>query len=132
MIYTYKYSLFTILAGVFIFEKDWTVHLFLLNTFETAFESIVCLFVCFQQLANDILKNSKVKVRNLWNIFVFFHYVLLLLYKIIEHIMHSSQSSTRVAKIIESSKRGWKKAVRCKKKWSESVKDVREMVCKIL
>ena len=34
--HTYKYSLFTILAGVFIFEKD---------NFETAFESIVCLFV---------------------------------------------------------------------------------------
>ena len=43
--HTYKYSLFTKLAGVFIFEKDRPVHLFLLNTFETAFESIVCLFV---------------------------------------------------------------------------------------
>ena len=43
--HTYKYSLFTIWAGVFIFEKDWPVHLFLLNTIEMAFESIVCLFV---------------------------------------------------------------------------------------
>ena len=43
--HTYKYSLFTILSGVFIFEKDWPVHLFLLNTFKTALESIVCLFV---------------------------------------------------------------------------------------
>ena len=42
--HTYKYSLFTILAGVITFEKDWPVHLILLNTFETAFESIVCLF----------------------------------------------------------------------------------------
>ena len=43
--HTYKYSLLTILAGVFIFEKDWPVRIFLLNTFEMAFESIVCLFV---------------------------------------------------------------------------------------
>ena len=39
-----KYSLFTILAGVFISETDWHVNLFLLNTFETAFQSIVSLF----------------------------------------------------------------------------------------
>ena len=41
----YKYSLFTTLAGVLISEKDWPVHCFLLNTFKTALESIVCLFV---------------------------------------------------------------------------------------
>ena len=90
-----KYSLFTILADVFISEIDWPVQLFLLTTFEVAFKSILCLFVCFQQIANYISENSKVKIRNVWNIFVFFHYVLLLLYKIIKHIMHSSQSSTR-------------------------------------
>ena len=28
----------------------------------------VCLFVCFQHLANYISENSKVKVRNVWNI----------------------------------------------------------------
>ena len=43
--HTNKYSLFTILAGVFIFERDWPVHFFPLNTFETAFESIARLFV---------------------------------------------------------------------------------------
>ena len=90
-----KYSIFTILADVFIFEIDWPVQLFLLTTFEVAFKSIACLFFCFQQIANYISENSKVKMRNVWNIFVFFHYVLLLLYKIIKHIMHSSQSSTR-------------------------------------
>ena len=90
-----KYSLFTFLADVFFFEIDWPVQLFLLTTFEVAFKSILCLFVCFQQIANYISENSKVKIRNVWNIFVFFHYVLLLLYKIIKHIMHSSQSSTR-------------------------------------
>ena len=68
--HTYKYSLFTILAGVFIFEKDWPVHLFLLNTFETAFESIVCLFVCYQQLANDISKNSKLRKWEMYEIFL--------------------------------------------------------------
>ena len=90
-----KYSLVTILADVLIFEKDWPVNLFLLNTIETGFKSIVCLFVCFQKLANYISKKSKIKVINVWNIFSFFHYVLLLLYKIIKHIMHSSQSSKR-------------------------------------
>ena len=40
-----KYSLFAILAGVFILEKDWPVNFFILNTFETAFKSIVFLFV---------------------------------------------------------------------------------------
>ena len=39
-----NYSLFTILAGFLIFEKDCLITLFLLNTFEVAFESIVCLF----------------------------------------------------------------------------------------
>ena len=40
-----KYSVLTILAGVFICGKDWPVNFYLLNTFERAFESIVCLFV---------------------------------------------------------------------------------------
>ena len=70
---------------------------------------IYCLFFSFQQLGNYLSENSKVKVKNVWNIFVFFHYGLLLLYKIIKHIMHSSQSSTREAKIIQSSKHGRKK-----------------------
>ena len=34
-------------------------------------------------------------MRNVWDIFVFFHNVLLLLYNIIKHIMHSSQSWCR-------------------------------------
>ena len=55
---------------------------------------IYCLFFSFQQLGNYLSENSKVKVKNVWNILVFFHYGLLLLYKIIKHIMHSSQSST--------------------------------------
>ena len=54
-----------------------------------------CLFLCIQQLANYITENTKLKVKNVRNIFVFFHFVLLLVYKIIKHIMHGSQSSTR-------------------------------------
>ena len=51
------------------------------------------LFVCFQQLANYISRNSQVKAGNVQNIFVFFHYVLFLLYKIIKDTMHNTQSS---------------------------------------
>ena len=40
-----NYSLFIILIGFSIFEKDWPVIIFLLNTFEIAFESVVNLFV---------------------------------------------------------------------------------------
>ena len=42
-----KYYLFIILMGFSIFEKDWPVIIFLLNTFEIAFESIVNLFVLY-------------------------------------------------------------------------------------
>ena len=59
---------------------------------------IYCLFVWFQQLANYISENSKVKVRDVWNIFVFFYNVLLLWYKLTKHII-----------IIQSCKRGRKK-----------------------
>ena len=40
-----NYCLSIILARVLLFDKDWPVNLFLLNIFETAFESIACLFV---------------------------------------------------------------------------------------
>ena len=78
-----KYSFLTKLVDVFILRKGRLVNLFSLNTFKTAFESIVCLFLT---IANYILENSKVKVKNVWNTFVFFHYVVLLLYKIIKKI----------------------------------------------
>ena len=42
-----KYSLFIILIGFSIFEKDWPFIIFLLNTFEIAFESIVNLFALY-------------------------------------------------------------------------------------
>ena len=82
-----KYSLFKILAGFFIFEKYWPVKSFSSEYFWNSIW-IYCLFVCFQQLANYISENSKVKVRNAWNIFVFFHVCYFFC------IMHNSRSST--------------------------------------
>ena len=84
-------------------KKHWCVYLFLLIHLNLLF------VFSFSTIRYYISENLKVKVKNVWNIFVFFHYVLLLLYKIIKHIMHSSQSSTREAKIIQSSKHGRKK-----------------------
>ena len=110
-----KYSLFTILAGVFIFEKDWPASLFLLHTFETAFEFVVCLFVClfvcFQQLANQMSENSKLKVRSVWNIFVFMYYFFCIRSSSILCTVNKVVHVT--AKIIQRSKRGRKKTVRC-------------------
>ena len=100
-----KYYHFTILAGIFIFEKDWPVHLFLLNTFEAVFESIVCLFVCFQQLANCISEN--------WEMCELFLSSLITCYffcirsSSILSIVHKVVQVT--AKLKQSSKRGRKK-----------------------
>ena len=74
-----KYSLFTISR-----KKIDLEIFFLLNTFQIAFQFIVCLFVCFQQLAittsyNYISKGKSEKcVKYLC---LLFHNVLLLLYK---------------------------------------------------
>ena len=78
------------------------------------------MFVCFQQLAKDISKNSKVRKWEMSEILSSF--IMCYFFK---YIMYSSQSNTCVAKIIQSSKCSWKKIVHCKKKWSESMKDVR-------
>ena len=116
--HTLKYSIFTILAGVF------KIYQFIFFYWIPLKRHLNLLFVClFSTISKRHIKTFKGKVvRNMWNIFVFFHYVLLLLYKIIKHIMCSSQGSTLVAKITQSSKRGWKKTVRCTKRWSQSVK----------
>ena len=67
--HTYKYSFFTILVGVFIFEKDWPVHFFSIGYFWNNIW-IYYFFVCFQWLANDISKNWKLRKWEMCEIFL--------------------------------------------------------------
>ena len=82
MIYTGKVFPFRNISRCLHFWKRLTCYSLSIEYFWNSIW-IYCLFACFQQLANYISENSKVKVKNVWNIFVFFHYAVLLLYKII-------------------------------------------------